>query len=67
MVGQKKSHTHNIPLLSLTWPSFCLPFSQTLALSTIEGLIERATAGLEQEQPIRKVLETLEKMQINSY
>jgi len=33
---------------------FCL-LSNGLALSTIEGLVDRAVAGLEQDQPIRKV------------
>ncbi|XP_069750723.1 zinc finger protein ZPR1 [Narcine bancroftii] len=49
-VVKSDSATTNIPELDFEIP----PFSQKGALSTIEGLIERAVDGLEQEQPIRK-------------
>ncbi|TRY90567.1 hypothetical protein DNTS_018350 [Danionella cerebrum] len=33
------------------------PFTQKGSLSTIEGLLDRAVAGLEQDQPIRKIID----------
>lgn len=42
--------TTRIPELDFEIP----PFTQKGALSTVEGLLDRAVAGLEQEQPIRR-------------
>lgn len=54
------SATTRIPELDFEIPAY----TQKGSLSTIEGLIERAAAGLEQEQPIRKatVPEVAEKI-----
>ncbi|KAG9348607.1 hypothetical protein JZ751_002345 [Albula glossodonta] len=49
-VVKADSATTRIPELDFEIPAF----TQKGSLSTIEGLIERAAAGLEQEQPIRK-------------
>ncbi|KAK9528551.1 hypothetical protein VZT92_012704 [Zoarces viviparus] len=49
-VVKADSATTRIPELDFEIP----PFTQKGALSTIEGLLDRAAAGLEQEQPIRR-------------
>ncbi|KAM6947256.1 zinc finger protein ZPR1 [Lycodopsis pacificus] len=49
-VVKAESATTRIPELDFEIP----PFTQKGALSTIEGLLDRAAAGLEQEQPIRR-------------
>ncbi|XP_031727638.1 zinc finger protein ZPR1 [Anarrhichthys ocellatus] len=49
-VVKADSATTRIPELDFEIP----PFTQKGALSTIEGLLDRAVAGLEQEQPIRR-------------
>ncbi|KAM7006141.1 zinc finger protein ZPR1 [Tautogolabrus adspersus] len=49
-VVKSDSATTRIPELDFEIP----PFTQKGALSTIEGLLDRAVAGLEQEQPIRR-------------
>ncbi|XP_051788222.1 zinc finger protein ZPR1 isoform X2 [Erpetoichthys calabaricus] len=49
-VVKADSATTKIPELDFEIPAF----SQKGALSTVEGLIDRAIAGLEQDQPLRK-------------
>ncbi|XP_039620045.1 zinc finger protein ZPR1 [Polypterus senegalus] len=49
-VVKADSATTKIPELDFEIPAF----SQKGALSTVEGLIDRAVAGLEQDQPLRK-------------
>ncbi|XP_073324326.1 zinc finger protein ZPR1 [Pagrus major] len=49
-VVKADSATTRIPELDFEIP----PFTQKGALSTIEGLLDRAVAGLEQEQPVRR-------------
>lgn len=49
-VVKADSATTRIPELEFEIP----PFTQKGALSTIEGLLDRAVAGLEQEQPVRR-------------
>ncbi|XP_020488764.2 zinc finger protein ZPR1 [Labrus bergylta] len=49
-VVKSDSATTRIPELDFEIP----PFTQKGALSTIEGLLDRAVSGLEQEQPIRR-------------
>lgn len=49
-VVKADSATTRIPELDFEIP----PFTQKGALSTIEGLLDRAVAGLEQDQPARK-------------
>lgn len=49
-VVKADSATTRIPELDFEIP----PFTQKGALSTIEGILDRAAAGLEQEQPIRR-------------
>uniref|UniRef100_A0A8B9JJU2 ZPR1 zinc finger n=1 Tax=Astyanax mexicanus TaxID=7994 RepID=A0A8B9JJU2_ASTMX len=50
-VVKTDSATTRIPELDFEIPAF----TQKGSLSTIEGLLDRAVAGLEQEQPIRRV------------
>ncbi|XP_029288679.1 zinc finger protein ZPR1 [Cottoperca gobio] len=50
-VVKADSATTRIPELDFEIP----PFTQKGALSTIEGLLDRAAAGLEQDQPVRRV------------
>ncbi|XP_040060258.1 zinc finger protein ZPR1 [Gasterosteus aculeatus] len=50
-VVKADSATTRIPELDFEIP----PFTQKGALSTIEGLLDRAAAGLEQEQPARRL------------
>lgn len=49
-VVKADSATTRIPELDFEIP----PFTQKGALSTIEGLLDRAVAGLEQDQPVRR-------------
>ncbi|XP_036956808.1 zinc finger protein ZPR1 [Acanthopagrus latus] len=49
-VVKADSATTRIPEVDFEIP----PFTQKGALSTIEGLLDRAVAGLEQEQPVRR-------------
>ncbi|XP_058488323.1 zinc finger protein ZPR1 [Solea solea] len=49
-VVKADSATTRIPELDFEIP----PFTQKGSLSTIEGLLDRAVAGLEQEQPVRR-------------
>ncbi|XP_056096179.1 zinc finger protein ZPR1 [Rhinichthys klamathensis goyatoka] len=49
-VVKSDSASTRIPQLDFEIP----PFTQKGSLSTIEGLLDRAVAGLEQDQPIRK-------------
>ncbi|XP_008319258.1 zinc finger protein ZPR1 [Cynoglossus semilaevis] len=49
-VVKADSATTRIPELEFEIP----PFTQKGSLSTIEGLLDRAVAGLEQEQPVRR-------------
>ncbi|XP_074531066.1 zinc finger protein ZPR1 [Halichoeres trimaculatus] len=49
-VVKADSATTRIPELDFEIP----PFTQKGALSTVEGLLDRAVAGLEQDQPIRR-------------
>ncbi|XP_059185850.1 zinc finger protein ZPR1 [Centropristis striata] len=49
-VVKADSATTRIPELDFEIP----PFTQKGALSTIEGLLDRAAAGLEQDQPVRR-------------
>uniref|UniRef100_A0A8B9R761 Zinc finger protein ZPR1 n=1 Tax=Astyanax mexicanus TaxID=7994 RepID=A0A8B9R761_ASTMX len=53
-VVKTDSATTRIPELDFEIPAF----TQKGSLSTIEGLLDRAVAGLEQEQPIRRVSAT---------
>ncbi|XP_070815741.1 zinc finger protein ZPR1 [Chaetodon trifascialis] len=50
-VVKADSATTRIPELDFEIP----PFTQKGALSTVEGLLDRAVAGLEQDQPVRRV------------
>ncbi|XP_046873982.1 zinc finger protein ZPR1 [Hypomesus transpacificus] len=50
-VVKSDSATTRIPELDFEIP----PYTQKGALSTIEGLLDRAVAGLEQDQPLRRV------------
>uniref|UniRef100_A0A3Q1H938 Zinc finger ZPR1-type domain-containing protein n=1 Tax=Anabas testudineus TaxID=64144 RepID=A0A3Q1H938_ANATE len=49
-VVKADSATTRIPELDFEIP----PFTQKGSLSTIEGLLDRAVAGLEQDQPVRR-------------
>lgn len=49
-VVKADSATTRIPELDFEIP----PFTQKGALSTVEGLLDRAVAGLEQDQPVRR-------------
>lgn len=49
-VVKAESATTRIPELDFEIP----PYTQKGALSTIEGLLDRAVAGLEQDQPVRR-------------
>lgn len=49
-VVKADSATTRIPELEFEIP----PFTQKGALSTVEGLLDRAVAGLEQDQPVRR-------------
>lgn len=52
-VVKADSATTRIPELDFEIP----PFTQKGALSTIEGVLDRAVAGLEQDQPVRRAVD----------
>lgn len=52
-VVKADSATTRIPELDFEIP----PFTQKGSLSTIEGLLDRAVAGLEQDQPVRRAIQ----------
>uniref|UniRef100_A0A3Q3WYH3 Zinc finger protein ZPR1 n=1 Tax=Mola mola TaxID=94237 RepID=A0A3Q3WYH3_MOLML len=52
-VVKTDSATTRIPELGFEIP----PYTQKGALSTIEGILDRAVAGLEQDQPLRRAME----------
>ncbi|XP_060702633.1 zinc finger protein ZPR1 [Hemiscyllium ocellatum] len=55
--------TTRIPELDFEIP----PFTQKGALSTLEGLIDRAVAGLEQDQPTRKAMDPNVALKIEEF
>lgn len=55
--------TTRIPELEFEIP----PFTQKGALSTIEGLLDRAVAGLEQDQPVRRAADPLVAEKIDEF
>ncbi|XP_070759207.1 zinc finger protein ZPR1 [Enoplosus armatus] len=62
-VVKADSATTRIPELDFEIP----PFTQKGALSTVEGLIDRAVAGLEQDQPVRQATDPEVAEKINEF
>lgn len=62
-VVKADSATTRIPELDFEIP----PFTQKGSLSTIEGLLDRAVAGLEQDQPVRRATHPEVAEQIDSF
>lgn len=62
-VVKADSATTRIPELDFEIP----PFTQKGSLSTIEGLLDRAVAGLEQDQAVRRVTDPAVAQQIDEF
>ncbi|XP_044037887.1 zinc finger protein ZPR1 [Siniperca chuatsi] len=62
-VVKADSATTRIPELDFEIP----PYTQKGALSTIEGLLDRAVAGLEQDQPVRRTTDPEVAEKINEF
>ncbi|XP_028303478.1 zinc finger protein ZPR1 [Gouania willdenowi] len=62
-VVKAESATIRIPELDFEIP----PFTQKGSLSTVEGVIDRAVAGLEQDQPARRQLDSEVALKIDDF
>ncbi|KAF6736239.1 Zinc finger protein ZPR1 [Oryzias melastigma] len=62
-VVKADSATTRIPELDFEIP----PFTQKGSLSTVEGLLDRAVSGLEQEQPVRRAAEPALAQKIDQF
>ncbi|XP_031573662.1 zinc finger protein ZPR1-like isoform X2 [Actinia tenebrosa] len=62
-VVKQESASFSIPKLSFEVP----PFTQKGEISTIEGLITRAVAGLEQDQPVRRHMDPESAKKIDAF